>query len=57
MSGIKVMAEALEIKLEDLRKWLDQETVSIIEPFKTEGKSILDEIKAKLDDLTETSDK
>jgi hypothetical protein len=51
------MAEALEIKLEDTREWLEQETISIVEPLKAEGRRLLDDVKAKLDDVLETSDK
>jgi DNA repair exonuclease SbcCD ATPase subunit len=57
VSGIRVMAEALEIKLEDTREWLEQETISIVEPLKAEGRRLLDDVKAKLDDVLETSDK
>jgi hypothetical protein len=51
------MADALEIKLEDIREWLEQETVSIVEPLKAEGRTLLDDVKAKLDDVLETSDR
>ncbi len=51
------MAEALEIKLKDIREWLKQETISIVEPLKAEGKRLIDDVKAKLDDVLETSDK
>ena len=51
------MAEALEIKLEDIREWLEQETVSIVEPLKAEGRTLLDDVKAKLDDVLATSDR
>jgi len=51
------MAEALEIKLEDVREWVKQETISLVEPLKEEGRRLLDDVKAKLDDLLETSDK
>jgi hypothetical protein len=51
------MADALEIKLEDIREWLEQETVSIVEPLKAEGRTLLDDVKAKLDDVLITSDR
>jgi hypothetical protein len=51
------MADALEIKLEDIREWLEQETVSIVEPLKAEGRTLLDDVKTKLDDVLETSDR
>jgi hypothetical protein len=57
VSGVRVMAGALEIKLEDIREWLEQETISIVEPLKAEGKTLLDDVRAKLDDVIETSDR
>lgn len=51
------MSETLEIPLKDLRKWLEQETVSIVEPLKTEAKSLLEGVRDKLDDFSETCDK
>jgi len=56
-SGISVMSETVEIPLKDLRKWLEQETLSIIEPLKTEGKTLLDDVRGKLDDVQENCDK
>jgi hypothetical protein len=51
------MSEKVEIPLEDLRKWLEQETLSIVEPFKAEGRTLLDDVKGKLGDVQETCDK
>ena len=51
------MSETLEIPLKDLRKWLEQETVPIVEPLKAEGKSLLDDVRDKLDDVLEACDK
>ena len=51
------MAEALEIKLEDIREWLEQETTSIVEPLKAEARTLLNGARAKLDDAIETSDR
>jgi hypothetical protein len=51
------MSEKVEIPLEDLRKWLEQETLSIVEPFKAEARTLLDDVKGKLDDVQETCDK
>jgi len=51
------MAQALEIKLEDVKEWLKAETVSIVEPIKAEGKRLIDEVKAKIDEVVGTSDK
>ena len=51
------MADALETKLEDIREWLEQETIPIVEPIKAEGRTLLGDIRAKLDDVIETSDR
>jgi len=51
------MSEIVEIPLKDLRKWLEQETLSIVEPLKAEGKTLLDDVMGKLDDVQETCDK
>jgi hypothetical protein len=51
------MPERVEIPIKDLRKWLEQETLSIVEPLKTEGKTLLDDVRSKLDDVQETCDK
>jgi len=51
------MSEALEIPLKETREWLEQETISIVEPLRFGGRKLLDEVRAKLDDVIETSDK
>ena len=51
------MAGALEIKLEDVKEWLEAETISIVEPLKAEGRRLIDDVKAKIDEVLETSDK
>lgn len=51
------MSEALEIPLKETKEWLEQETVSIVEPLKKVGKNLLDELRTKLDTVIETSDK
>lgn len=51
------MSETLEIPLKDLRKWLEQETVPIVEPLKAKGRSLLDDVRDKLDDVSEACDK
>jgi len=51
------MSETFEIPLKDLRKWLEQETISIVEPLKTEAENLLKNVRDKLDDVLETSDK
>jgi len=57
VSGNRVMAEALEIKLEDTREWLEQETIYIVEPIKAAGRRLVDDVKAKLDDVLDSSDR
>lgn len=51
------MSETFEIPLKDLRKWLEQETVPIVEPLKAKGRSLLDDVRDKLDDVLEACDK
>jgi len=51
------MSETVEIPLKDLRKWLEQETFPIVEPLKAKGKTLLNDVKDKLDDVQETCDK
>ncbi len=51
------MSKPLEIKLEDVKGWLEQETLSILKPLKTEGTSLLNDVKSKMDDFWESCDK
>jgi len=51
------MSETLEIPLENLKEWLEQETSTIIEPLKVEGTDRLNNIRNKLDNLQETCEK
>jgi len=51
------MSEALEIPLENLKEWLEQETSSLIEPLKAEGTDKLNNIRNKLNNLQETCEK
>ncbi len=51
------MSNALEIPLNDIRRWLDETTVSIVEPLKVEGRSLLKSIGEKLDGVVESCDK
>ena len=51
------MSETVEIPLKDVQEWLEQETLSIVEPLKAEGKTLLDNISGKLDDVQEACDK
>jgi len=51
------MSEALEVPLDNLKEWLEQETSSLIEPLKAEGTDKLNNIRNKLNDLQETCEK
>lgn len=51
------MSEELEISLENLREWLERETVPIVEPLKTEAESLLNNFRDKLDDIRESCQK
>ena len=51
------MSEPLQIQLKDFREWLEQETVSIIEPLEAEGKNLLDNLKGRLEDVEAACEK
>jgi predicted nucleic acid-binding Zn-ribbon protein len=51
------MSESLQIPLADLKEWLQRETAPLIKPLKDKGKSLLDEIKGRLDDVREMGDR
>jgi len=51
------MSKPFEIKLEDVKGWLEQETLSILKPLKTEGTSLLNDVKTKMDDFWESCEK
>jgi len=51
------MSEELEISLENLREWLERETVPIVEPLKAEVISLLNDLRDKLDDIRENCEK
>ena len=50
------MAET-EIPLNDIREWLEQEAAPIVEPLKTEGTSLLNNVGERLDDVRENCEK
>lgn len=57
-SGSKiVMSEELEIPLENLREWLETETVPIVEPLKAEVTSLLNNFTDRLDGIREICEK
>ena len=45
------MSGTLELRLEDLKTWLERETTSITQPLKTEGKKLTDNLKSRLEDF------
>jgi uncharacterized protein YlxW (UPF0749 family) len=51
------MSEGFQIALVDLREWLQKETAPIIKPLKDKGRSLLNEIKDRLDDVRENGDR
>ena len=51
------MAEMLELKLDEIEGWLEQETTGIVEPLRADAKKHLKDIQNKLEDLLEASDK
>jgi hypothetical protein len=46
------MSGALELKLDDLKTWLERETTSITQPLKSEGKKLTDNSKNRLEDFS-----
>jgi len=51
------MSGELEVPLGNLRKWLERETVPIVEPLKAEATSLLNDFKDRLDDIRENCEK
>jgi len=51
------MSGALEVPLKDLKKWLEQETVSVIKPLKDKGMNLLKDVRSKIDVIRETCEK
>lgn len=50
------MAET-KIPLNDIKEWLEQETTPIVEPLKTEGTLLLNNVRERLDDVREICEK
>jgi len=46
------MSGALELRLEDLKLWLERETTSIIQPLKNEGTKLTANLKSRLEDFS-----
>lgn len=51
------MSGALEVPLKSLKKWLEQETVSVIEPLKDKGADLLKDVRSKMDGIRETCER
>ncbi len=51
------MSESFQIALVDLKEWLQEETTPLIKPLKDKRKSLLDEIRNRLDDVQENGDR
>ncbi len=51
------MSDTFDIPLENLEIWLTKETVSIVEPLKAEGRSLLNNVRDRLDGIVESCDK
>ena len=54
--GAATMAET-KIPLNDIKEWLEQETAPIVEPLKTEGTLLLNNVRERLDDVREICEK
>jgi len=54
--GAVTMAET-KIPLNDIKEWLEQETTPIVEPLKTEGTLLLNNVRERLDDVREICEK
>ena len=46
-----------EIPLNDIKEWLKQETAPIVEPLKTEGTLLLNNVRERIDDVRENCEK
>jgi len=51
------MSETLEMPLNTVNEWLNKEINSIVEPLRVAGKKILADTQAKLEELSDASDK
>jgi len=51
------MSETLEMPLNTVNEWLNKEINSIVEPLRVTGKKILADTQAKLEELSDASDK
>jgi len=51
------MSQASQIPLPNLREWLQRETSQTIEPLRSKGESLLNEIRERLDEAVKASEK
>jgi hypothetical protein len=51
------MSEVVQIPLEDVKEWVEQETLSLVKPLRAEARKFLEDTQDKLADLLETSEK
>ncbi len=51
------MSETLEIPLKELKNWLEQETVSILQPLEAEAKNLLNTLQGRLEDVETACEK
>jgi len=56
-SGSRGMSQELEIPLENLKEWLERETVPIVEPLKAEVTSLLKDFRDRVKDIRENCEK
>jgi len=52
-----VMSKPLEIPLDGLKKWLEQETVHVVEPLKERGTSLLKSVNSRLSEVREVCER
>jgi len=51
------MSDSFQIALSDLKEWLQKEAAPITNPLRDKGRSLLNEIKHRLDDVRENGDR
>jgi hypothetical protein len=51
------MAAMVTLKLDELEGWLEQETTDLVEPLRADAKKQLEDVRSKLEELLESSDK
>jgi hypothetical protein len=51
------MSETLKLPLKDVKEWLGKQTTSIVDPLRLEAKKLLEDIRSKLEELSEATNK